>query len=256
MRSRLLANALGIYPRRNEMPDKNLGLNVLQEEQKLLRNEISQLKGCQLQYFTLTVTGTAALFGLAAMSKDPIVIGVAFMAPLAIILPCWWIFFDKATTITRIVGYYRVIERMIAEYPNSNTKYIGYERALAIYRKEDDGTGRKDMKQCEIVDKTRRSHQQTRGSTHKKIRHRYWNINWYTYTLLSSISCLLSAIFLHSNNAHKYLYLVPVMGLVVSIIFAISTRKLMHAVIDGEYSYNENHYFWEYIHSKEINNNP
>ena len=105
------------------MLDEDLRLNVLQEEQKLLRNEISQLKGCQLQYFTLTVTGTATLFGLAAMSQNPMVIGVAFLAPLAIILPCWWIFFDKATTITRIVGYYRVIERMIAEYPNSNTKY-------------------------------------------------------------------------------------------------------------------------------------
>lgn len=222
--------------------DNNFKLQVLQEEQKLLKNELTQLKGCQLQYFTLTVTGSAALFGLAARSTDYLVIGFAYLAPLAIILPCWWIFFDKATTITRIVGYYRVIERMIAEYPHSKTQYIGYERALAIYRRKDD----------------KRAKMKPKDSKQKKIRHRYWDINWYTYTSLSFASCILSFIFFitykpddrYFFNPYKtYACLcVPFIGLVVVFLFAIKTRKLKIAITDGEYSYNENQIFWERIH--------
>ncbi|MCF8057247.1 MAG: hypothetical protein K9K37_11500 [Desulfocapsa sp.] len=76
-------------------------ISVLQEEQRILRSELTQLKGCQIQYFTLSITGTAAFFGLAAMSSENAILGVAFLSSLAIILPCWWIFFDKTNTITR-----------------------------------------------------------------------------------------------------------------------------------------------------------
>jgi len=228
-----------------------LDISVLQEEQRLLRQELNQLKDCQLRYFTLSVTGTAAIFGLVATLGKSAILGVAFLAPLSIILPCWCIFFDKATTITRIVGYYRVFERMIADLPTADTKYIGYERALALYRKEDDGKGRDEMDQYQIVQKTRDFYKQKATLSQKKIRHRYWMINWFTYTMLSTFCCILSLLSLTlSCSFRPWHILIPVFSFVLTLIFAWLTWKLMKQVAHGVYSYNENHCFWEFIHAK------
>jgi len=223
-------------------------LSVLQEEQRMLRNELNQLKGCQLQYFTLSVTGTAALSGFAAMRSETALLGVAFLAPLAIVLPCWWIFFDKATTITRIVGYYRVIERMIAESHRCNIGYIGYERALALYRQEDDARGKTRRSGSDSAQDITVSDQ---GShSHKKIRHRYWMINWCTYMILSFLCCVLSFFFLSLGRPDICVYLMPSLAFVVVLLFALLTWKLLRQVTRGVYSYDENHEFWEFIHRK------
>jgi hypothetical protein len=108
------------------------------QEQKTLRGELQQLKSCQLQYFTLTVTGTGGILGLSSLRQEPSMQVLSVIAPLAIILPCWWIFFDKATTITRIIGYYRLLERIVVPRGPIPYCFVGYETALAIYRRADD----------------------------------------------------------------------------------------------------------------------
>jgi hypothetical protein len=35
--------------------------------------------------------------------------------PLVVLIPCWWGFFDKAKTITRIVGYIRILEGILLD---------------------------------------------------------------------------------------------------------------------------------------------
>ena len=77
----------------------------------MLREELRNLKQRQLRYFTLSVAGSSLLFGLAeSLPKGGKFGPVVLMAPLVILLPCWWTFFDKATTITRLVGYLRICE--------------------------------------------------------------------------------------------------------------------------------------------------
>lgn len=243
-------------PERRFEPE--VALRVLQGEQQMLRSELGQLKSCQLQYFALSVTGTAALAGLAAMQKgNAELLGIAFLAPLAIVLPCWWIFFDKATTITRVVGYYRVIERMLGdEYPYSGINYIGYERALALYRKEEDGDGRSRMEKCQVVRELREAHAPTsdaptRSSSPPSVRHGYWQVNWWTYFWLSILCCLLSAAYLLAGGVQWWFGVFPSAGLGVVAWFARKTARLKGKVMKGEYTYDENHYFWEYIHSPE-----
>jgi hypothetical protein len=239
-----------------QLSESEIRLSILQGEQQMLRTELNQLKGCQLQYFTLSVTGSAALFGLAATRSDAGFLSVAFLAPLAIVLPCWWIFFDKATTITRIVGYYRVIERMLGEHPKLKTPYIGYERALALYRKEEDGDGRRRMEACPVVQQLRMLHKsgsndKTAAATPPEIRHRYWQINFWTYSALSFFCCVLSIAYLLDRKAQPWLMVFPLVGFVVTFLFFWLTRRILMSVTLKQYSYNENHYFWEYIHSPE-----
>lgn len=224
-------------------------MEVIKDELIMLRNELQQLKHCQLQYFTFSITGTAAIFGaifgFALQKNIEWFIGFSFLVPLTIILPCWFIFFDKATTITRIVGYYRVLERMIS-YPNYGIKHIGYECALAFYRIEDDGGGHKKMKDSERCKKLREELKETSKS--KNIRHRYWIINWYTYLMLSIICCLISIIIIFKSNGFHYSLIISIIAFSFVIFTARKIWKLLKSVTNGDYSYNENHIFWEYIH--------
>ena len=91
-----------------------------------LRQDLQDLKRCQLQYFTLTLTGTGAILGLAAIFSESFR-GLALLAPLCVILPNWVIFFDKATTITRIVGYQRALEEQ-ARADKQIYKCLGYTK--------------------------------------------------------------------------------------------------------------------------------
>lgn len=43
--------------------------------------------------------------------------------------------FDKATTVTRIVGYCRILEKLINDQVLAK-KYVGWENALRIFREE------------------------------------------------------------------------------------------------------------------------
>jgi hypothetical protein len=91
----------------------------LREELSFLREELKELKKCQLHYFTLSVGGTGAVFGfLSKFDSGESLKGLILLAPLAILVPCWWTFFDKATTITRLVGFTRRVEYFLS-YPPS-----------------------------------------------------------------------------------------------------------------------------------------
>ena len=119
--------------------------SILSKERELLRAEIQTLKHCQIQYFAITITATGVVLGLAeklggSVQKLGIEPGrsLVYLAPLAIILPCWTIFFDKATTITRIVGYSRVLEQLLTGQARAkNCKYVGWENALREFRKRE-----------------------------------------------------------------------------------------------------------------------
>ncbi len=225
-------------------------VDIIKDEQKMLRSELQQLKHCQLQYFTFSVTGTAAIFGFASPKFFEWFLGFSFLIPLTIILPCWWIFFDKATTITRIVGYYRVLERILNCYPNYKVNHIGYESALAFYRIEDDGDGRKKMNNSPRCKKLK---SELYGTTKtKNIRHRYWLLNWYTYLILSVICCSMSFITIYNHIGFHYLLFISLLAFAFVLSTAFKTLTILKNITSGDYSYNENYIFWEYI----LENNP
>jgi hypothetical protein len=122
---------------------------LLQKEKETLRNELIKLKECQVYYFWSSVTATGVILGLGSkMGLEKKVIlrvfnilnitfdanMVHFLAPVLIILPCWLIFFDKATTITRIVGFYRIIEYKLLNIKDVRHEFIGWENSLYLLR--------------------------------------------------------------------------------------------------------------------------
>ncbi len=154
---------------------------ILNREIVALRQDLQDIKRCQLQYFTLAITGTGAILGLAAILGSDFR-GLALLAPLSIILPTWIIFFDKATTITRIVGYQRALEKQACSEVQIY-KCLGYENALAEFRLKEADAWRA------VREKMRGRRPRLRDVVLLRTRHRFWMINWYTFAVLTLICC-------------------------------------------------------------------
>jgi hypothetical protein len=204
-------------------------------ELSLLRGEIRDLKQCQVRYFSLSVLGTGAILGLTKVFPSQNLIGICYLTPLAIILPCWSIFFDKAHTITRIVGYVRLLEQELSfsyePYFNSRFKFIGFERALKLYRDLEDNP------------KANVSLEEENAGAISATRHRYWNLNWLIFLLLSLFCCFLAILSTGLDATSIAMAVVSVMLLISPSMFTFRIlKRLRRACI-----HNWNEKFWRSV---------
>jgi hypothetical protein len=236
--------------------------NLLREIRSL-RQDLHDLKNCQLQYFTISISGTGAILGLSIILGATAYKGLAFLAPLTVILPCWLIFFDKATTITRIVGYQRLLEDQISGKAHSfgrSYNYYGWENSLSIFRS-------KENEAWSYVKKFmgRRSIFSFLGMFSLKTRHRFWMINWYTFFLLSSICCLCGYLIL-CDQKFNFLSLcdpasiIPasawaeIVALFLFLVCTIYTLILLYFLKIGSLSYEGCSLIWRYILTTDLKN--
>jgi hypothetical protein len=212
--------------------------SALESELALLRAELQELKRCQVQYFTLSVTGTGAVLGLAGSLDDKAMLGPSLLAPLAIVLPCSWIFFDKATTITRIVGYIRHLEGWI--FGADSRLHIGFERALKSYRNLEEAirAGSANQPPPEASPPPPSWWRLARLGT----RHRYWMANWYTFTGLSALCCAFGAYFFSGPRLHLAAWIGS--AALLSLFSALYNLVVVQQLTFGRYSYDANEAFW------------
>lgn len=230
---------------------------LIKTEQSLLRAELQELKRCQLQYFTTSVAGTGIIFGLL----DKLGNGneMFFLAPLMILLPCWWTFFDKATTITRLVGYSVYLEQQItAKFP----KYVGYGNALKEFRRREDERKtlltrhRRDRRwksfashPVKFVRHRLRCSWRALWNTLKLVtlrtRHRYWVINWYTYFGLALVCCSIPILKFRIYPLPFRIEKTPLWAaLGMTILSSIYTLNVVYHLTRGRYSYERVSSFW------------
>lgn len=218
---------------------------ILGQEIRHLRADIVDLKRCQMQYFTLAVTSTGAILGLVAvlgnrMGNNEETLAMAVLAPLAVILPCWLVFFDKATTITRIVGYQRLLEKQLFS-DTQLYKFIGYERSLAEFRSKEDQVW-SELRKSKIK-RRMRDLSGFLGSLIFATRHRYWALNWYTFLGLSLFSAMRAHSFLLNADATWWLLL----GKLFITFCALYTAFLIWTLTYGRRSYDASAAIWEII---------
>jgi hypothetical protein len=142
-----------------------------------VRKDLLDLKHCQLRYFTLALTG-GAIFGLVASLGEEF-LGIALLASLSLVLPNWLTFLDKATSITRITGYQRLLEKQICS-PVVIIRYLGYENALAEFRRWDEAA-------WHAIGTQMPPSPRFRDVILLRTRHRFWMIHWYTFAVVSLI---------------------------------------------------------------------
>jgi hypothetical protein len=214
-----------------------------------LRQELQELKRCQLHYFTLSISGTAAILGFAGSINTKELVGPSLLAPLVIIIPCWWIFFDKATTITRIVGYVRILENLLAGGARLDLIYPGYEEALTLYREYEDDLrrgGRRYIVEASTGRASSVSHvREWFDLIALRTRHRYWMVNFYTFAGLAALCCA-SGWWLPSvpRPDERFRYVSVGFGVFVTLVSVIYSIIVVHQLTFGKRSYASSAIFW------------
>jgi len=146
-----------------------------------LRMELDQLKACQTQAVIFGLTGAGIMLGLTNAFQADSLFPILLLMPLLTLLPFWIIFFDKARTISRIIGFIRVQEEFaIKGYIKG---MIGWETAMKQYWKN-----KKDVALQDITEANER-----RNKLQKKILYStYWFTVYIVFWLFSIICIVLS----------------------------------------------------------------
>ncbi|MBK8975653.1 MAG: hypothetical protein IPM29_06980 [Planctomycetes bacterium] len=215
-------------------------LEVLIAERELLREELRDLKGCQVRYFSIAITSTGVLTAVSTQFVEDNAVASLFLAPLLILLPCWWIFFDKATTITRIVGYVRVLETMIIDMAAKRPSlfdYVGWENALRLARQSPE---RSPTPPITALWRSMTGLLRVGSLLWRPTVHRYWIVNWLTFLLLSSLCVGLSL----SVGGHEAGLPVAAAVLVSGFAGATANQVIQLTSAEGIYTYDHNEVMW------------
>jgi hypothetical protein len=214
---------------------------ICSKEHSFLRRELVHLKECQIKFFTFSVTATGLILGIGrsgflfASSKLPS--GDLWLYPLVIIIPAWWVFFDKATTITRIVGYFRILEKLILNTLEAK-QFKGWENNLAKFRTYVQND--KDNNDTKKGDSNKENKIKTLFNIMSfRTTNRYWVITYYTFLLLSAV-CWLGSL----KEAH--MLFISFSGIII-LISVIYNLNILYSLIHGKYSYNFNEHIWEQV---------
>lgn len=211
---------------------------ILQNELNHLREELYNLKKCQITFFSLSITATGLLISIAGRPEVTSFKSIFLLAPLVVLIPCWWIFFDKATTITRIVGYYRIIESLLINDKKQPIRYIGWENALREFRRRQNEV---DISAF-VVSSEKRSILDLFFTF--STAHTFWVIIWHTYFLLSLLCWLLSLL----SNEHSWPDIVLLTTTAIIMCFSVFiTGRMVWRLVYGRNSYDVNERIWEII---------
>jgi hypothetical protein len=199
----------------------------------MLRQELHSLKTCQFAFLTTAFTTTGVLLGFLAKFGSAEYADFVFLAPLVVILPCFCFFFDKASTITRIVGYYRILEDI-----SGNTRFVGWENSLYKSRNKDEKIPLDFfslIKRIVLVKKP----------------YGYWSLAFNTFLTLILI-CILCALFCPNFNKGESNYLeihwiVLLFSIVFSAVCIIRNFYIVKSLMAGESSYEKNYENWKKI---------
>ncbi len=220
--------------------------NLIKMELGNLRKELHDLKTCQIQFVTFAFTASGIILSIKG-SISPLI-------PLVIILPTWCIFFDKAKSVSRIIGYYRILENEYLGGANTNFRFVGWENAQSIYRERE-----KDMKKILMVDeswnKTAKTSIFNRTIDLLFLRaSSYWTLVYFTFFGLA-IVCFAIYFMLMGQNPLK----IQISSLSMRVLFSAAAVLisagyniyLLNQLVWGKHSYRANEVFWKGILSNE-----
>jgi hypothetical protein len=208
---------------------------ILLHEMDTLRQELRHLKDCQVRYFLLSITAAASAIGLGIKldANANSYSSQLFLVPLIIILPCWWTFFDKATSITRIVGYYRILEQMVLH--EGKHHFFGWETSLSIFRRfQESNSSGADPQENHAGLKN------TIALLRLHTSHKYWVLNWYTFFTLSVLSLVLSVL----SGTEPYTQLLAVFFITLS---TFANFRTVIELVFGQLSFSAHEQTWEKI---------
>lgn len=222
-------------------------LSLVKEEKVLLRAELQVLKECQIKFLTGAIVSAGVILGLPGASGQSAHLSPdAYLVPLVILLPAWWGFFDKAKTITRIVGYFRILELVAlvqaGEACKDISRFLAWENSVSEYRRWERGR---------LLQKKDYGEKPRLGEVAKAIvlaqSQRYWSLANYTYATLCALCLLISAAKLWPLNPNS---LPSLLWLASAFAFAYTlswNTAIWYTLMWGRHSYKATEAYWRRI---------
>ena len=199
--------------------------DLCQREHSLVRAELHDLKKCQVEFLVFSVTASATILGITA-GLEPGYLDLLLLVPLLILLPSWWVFFDKARTITRCVGYVRVLEAILLGEEDVTT-FIGWERALKEWRHR-----------SRVESRSKRPGLREAKKALLAVKTNYWLLVYWTFAGVSAVCILVSAlVFFQASHLRGNIgggsYIVHLVFLIVGcLLWLVSTLHNAHVLYD------------------------
>jgi hypothetical protein len=219
-------------------------------EREMLRQELKGLKDCQIQFLTGAIVAAGVVLGLPGIFRPAAgqqVVQAVYLVPLVVLLPCWWGFFDKAKSITRIVGYFRVLEEVGLKENDGEVQWIngfcGWENAVSQYRHYERTRVLRDIKY---------QREQIRlGSVVDAVflipSQRYWSLAHYTFTLLSGMCLFIAGWALSATEGHLLSKIALGGGAFVFLYSLAWNASILCTLLWGRHSYAATAAYWRYI---------
>ncbi|MFA5401085.1 MAG: hypothetical protein WC169_08580 [Dehalococcoidia bacterium] len=210
-------------------------------EIRSLREELHNFKSCQITFLTFSVTATGILLGLGTILTSRSLLGLLFLFPLVFLLPAWWIFFDKATSITRIVGYYRILENLIlGNYVAAN--FLGWENGLREFRK------RQEHHEliCTNITGCQWYHHKPYMSFNLRTINPFWCISYSAFLAISGLCVVVSLVIVLMDGNWAIIPLAAI-AVVLLLISAYWNGYTVLKLTYGKNQYNCNECFWKKI---------
>jgi len=209
---------------------------LILKERELLKAELQSLKNCQVQYFSFGITATGVIFGLAEKVGDKPAIGLVYLIPLLVVIPLWSIFFDKASSITRIVGYLRILEKLLVK--DKRYRYEGWENALREFRKREADDRYNFFVEPFVM--IFRAFCALWPLVDFRRQHRYWAINWLSFCGLGVCSLYMARL----RGAEPKLLILFTALFVVA---CIHNADVLWCLIRGKFKYDKREEQWQEI---------
>lgn len=152
-----------------------------------MRSELIHLKSFQIQLITFGITGSGIFLGL--LKEFGAFPQYCFFLPLLMLFPFWIIFFEKARTIARNIGFIRLQEKMCLS--GSAEALIGFETAMHKYWKE---KGRKLDDNTELNAAIQKIHHERPDSIKTMHASHYWFTTYLVFFIFSFICLVFSLI--------------------------------------------------------------
>lgn len=184
------------------MSDNNKGTiqqKLMLEEYKTLKDYLKELRGCQTTFLWSSVTTVGAIlafaFRFSGENSSTTGLCIGSVISLFILCPMCCIWFDKASSVTRVASYIRVLEGMILYGFNENNEYvydyvyIGWENSYRAFR-EHANIGASWPKS--FLRSTMKPFHALWIAGHFKQPNQYSILNWVAFSALSSLMFVFS----------------------------------------------------------------
>jgi hypothetical protein len=230
---------------------------IIQSELHELREELRDLKGYQFKLLSLAGAITGFLLSLTRLRLDREITAVPspllYLLPLVVILPSWCIFFDKARTITRIVGYCRVIEKQL-RHPQKlePDEFPGWENSLALFRKYRQDIAEEVLAQHKPTFKQRLGH--LRATILLIESQRYWVLTYYTFFSLCAVCLSIPLHFINVFHPSAWALEGIFLGVatLLTIVTALFNGVILARLIWGVHSYDRLEDIWKGVFKKHL----